>query len=689
MSLSNVKIQSQHLGRIAFVYIRQSSMAQVRFHRESTERQYALQEKALQLGWAPEQIQVIDEDQGLSGAQKSNRQGFQRLVADVSLGRVGAVFGLEISRLARSSVDLLRLLELCALFDTIVVDEDGIYDLSDFNDRLILGFKGTMSEAELHFLRSRLMGGKKNKAHKGELRFPLPVGYCYDEDGKTVIDPDEQVQNAVRSVFESFRAAGTAYGVVGFFTKNKLQFPKRAYGGAWAGQLVWSALNFSRVTGILYNPAYTGAYVFGRYRYRKGLGADGLFKGRTVRLPQDEWEVLIPDHHPGYISWSDYEDNMRQLKQNRTNAEISGPAREGWALMQGLLLCGKCGRRLSVRYTGNGGICPRYECTSRKNLGAKSCISIQCELVDRAIETRIMEAVQPAQLELALLSLDKVLDQEDGVETSWKLSLERAEYEADRAQRQYDLAEPEHRLVARSLENRWNEKLTALNSLREEHERYRLSRSWRPTVKDRDGIMGLASDLPRIWKAPTTGMKDRKRMVRLLIEDVTVYCEPHQQDVRLGIRWRTNCSETLEITKPLPPNVARKHIPETVQVIRDLALSMTDLQIAEHLNNSGHRTPENRLFTTDSVSWLRYRYRIPGPKVEGFSIKEVAKRFGVSTYVVYYWLDRGVIKGKKLAPGWPWRILLDEETEKALTGWTDNSTRIARVRQSKTRHQVS
>jgi hypothetical protein len=248
--------------------------------------------------------------------------------------------------------------------------------------------------------------------------------------------------------------------------------------------------------------------------------------------------------------------------------------------------------------------------------------------------------------------------------------------------RQYDLAEPEHRLVARSLESRWNEKLTALNSLREEHERYRASCSWRPTVKDRDDILGLAGDLPRIWKAPTTGMKDRKRMVRLLIEDVTVYCEPRQKEVRLGVRWRTNCSEMLEITKPLPPNMERKHIPETVQVIRDLACSMTDLQIAEHFNSHGLRTPEGRLFTMASIRWLRYRYQIQGPKVEGLSIKEVAERFGVSTYVVYYWLDRGVIKGKKQAPGWPWRILLDEETEKTLTGWADNSSHIARTRQS-------
>lgn len=261
MMASTSKIRPEHLSRPAIVYIRQSTLAQVRYNQESTERQYALQAKALSLGWSQEQIQVIDEDLGVSGSGRSQRQGFQQLVARVSFGEVGAIFGLEISRLARSSADLLRLLELCGLFNTIVADEDGIYDLSDFNDRLILGFKGTMSEAELHFLRARMLGGKKNKARKGELRFPLPVGYCYDTDGQTVLDPDEEVQNAVRNVFSSFQASGSAYGVVQFFAQNNLRFPKRAYGGVWAGKLVWGTLTHSRVLGItrvMPGPMYTG-----------------------------------------------------------------------------------------------------------------------------------------------------------------------------------------------------------------------------------------------------------------------------------------------------------------------------------------------------------------------------------------------------------------------------------------------
>jgi DNA invertase Pin-like site-specific DNA recombinase len=678
----STKIRPQHLNRIAFVYIRQSTMGQVRFHRESTERQYALKEKAQELGWEPEQILLIDEDLGLSGAQKSLRQGFQKLVAQVSLGQVGAIFGLEISRLARSSADLLRLLELCALFDTIVVDEDGIYDLNDFNDRLILGFKGTMSEAELHFLRSRLLGGKKNKAHKGELRFPLPVGYCYDEDGNTVLDPDQEVQAAVTRLFSVFKACGSAYGVVKYFAQNHLLFPKRAYGGTWNGKLIWGSLIHSRVVGVLKNPGYAGAYVYGRYRSRKSLDENGQFKEHLVLLPQEQWEVLLHDHHPGYISWAQYEENLKQLSNNRTNAELSGPAREGEALLQGLLLCGRCGQKMTVRYTGNGGISPQYECHRRwKNGQRATCSHLRCEVLDQVIEAKIMDMLKPANLELALLALDKVLSQEDEVETGWKLALERAQYEADRAQRQYDLAEPENRLVVRSLENRWNEKLATLNSIREDYEKHRLSRLWRPSSKQREDILALAEDIPRIWNAPGTSFKDRKRIIRILIEDITVTCEPRCKDVTMGIRWRSNYHEVIHTTKPLPPSISRKHGPELVELVKKLATIMTDEKIAEHLNESGQQTPEGKLFTKDSIRWIRCRYRILGPQGgDGYTVKEAAAYFGVSRHVIYYWLNRGLIQGSKFAPGWPWKITFDDETEKNLCDWVKQSCRIAKAK---------
>jgi DNA invertase Pin-like site-specific DNA recombinase len=680
------KVRTEHLNRKAIVYIRQSTLAQVRFHRESTERQYALQEKAQQLGWNQEHIQLIDEDLGISGSGRSLRQGFQSLVAQVSLGQIGAIFGLEISRLARSSADLLRLLELCALFNTLVVDEDGIYDLSDFNDRLILGFKGTMSEAELHFLRARMLGGKKNKARKGELRFPLPVGFCHDTDGQTIMDSDEEVQTAVRNVFRAFETSGSAYGVVQFFTQNSLRFPKRAYGGAWAGKLVWGTLTHGRVLGILYNPVYAGAYVYGRYRDQKRVNELGHFVHHIVRLPQDQWEVLIRDHHPGYITWKVYENNLQALLNNRTNLERSGPAREGAALLQGLVLCGKCGRRMSVRYTGNGGISPVYECKARWEHGRRAtCTSIPTPSIDRAIGERLLAIIQPAQLELALQVMDKMLHKEDDADKGWRLLLERTKYEVDRAERQYQQVEPENRLVARSLEAKWNEKLSDLSRAEQEFAQYRSRLSWRPSEQDRSEIMDLAHTLPRIWEAATTTSKERKRILRLLIEDVTVFAEARNPDVRLGLRWRNQSCEELHAVKPLPKGTARKHTTGQTELVRKFALTMTDMQMVSHFNELGMLTPEGRTFTVASIKWIRYLNKIPAYSLprQGFTVKEVAHRLEVSTHVVYYWLEHGILKGQKLGPGLPWDIPLDEQKELELRLRIQNSGHLTPANQQK------
>jgi len=679
MSLS--KIRPEHLNRIAIVYIRQSTLNQVRYNQESTERQYALQEKAMSLGWAQEQIQVIDEDLGISGSGRSLRQGFQQLVAQVSFGEVGAVFGLEVSRLARSSAELLRLLELCGLFNTIVVDEDGVYDLSDFNDRLILGFKGTMSEAELHFLRARMLGGKKNKAQKGELRFPLPVGYAYDADGQTVFDPDEEVQTAVRNVFSAFKATSSAYGVVQFFAQNGLRFPKRAYGGVWAGKLVWGTLTHSRVVAILHNPGYTGAYVFGRYHDQKRVDPQGLFIHHTVQLPKEQWQVFIPDHHPGYITWEVYEENLKQLQNNRTNIEVSGPAREGTALLQGLVLCGKCGRRMTVRYTGNGGVSPVYECKGRWEHGTRAtCTTVSAPIIDQAIAARVIQVMQPAELELAIEIMDKLLQEENETDKGWKLTLERVKYEAERAERQYQQVEPENRLVARTLEARWNEKLTEMERFQMEYEQYRLRQSWRPTQQDKMEILALAKELPRIWSSPTTTAKDRKRILRMLIEDITIFAEARQSDVRLGLRWKSCSVEEIYTTKPLPKGTARKHTPQTVELVRTLSGTMTDSQIVAHLNETGLHTPEGRVFTVDSIKWIRYSNHIPALSNhhKGLTVKEVAEQFEVSVNTVYYWIYHGVLHAEKPAPGWPWDIHIDEQKEAELKEWVQNSGHLAK-----------
>ena len=359
------KIKAHHREKMAYVYLRQSTMAQVIHNQESTERQYALKDKAIGCGWMPENIRMLDGDLGLSGTQMSNRQDFKTLVADVSLNKVGAIFALEASRLSRSSSDWNRLFELCSLTDTLIIDEDGFYDPAEFNDQLLLGLKGMMSQAELHFIRARLQGGKLNKAKKGLLRFPLPVGLCHNEEGSTVLDPDEEVRSAVALIFSTFKQTGSAYAVSRHSGTQNLPFPKRAYGGVWDGKIIWGRLTYERVLGVLKNPSYSGAYVYGRYRTKKVISTDGSICSKIEEAPIDEWQVLIKNHHEGYIGWEEYLHNRALLQANQTNGVetmLSGAAREGLAILQGLLICGVCGRRLTVRYQGNGGLYPIYEC---------------------------------------------------------------------------------------------------------------------------------------------------------------------------------------------------------------------------------------------------------------------------------------------------------------------------------------
>ncbi len=513
----------------------------------------------------------------------------------------------------------------------------------------------------------------------------MPVGYVYDTCGQTVMDPDEEVLMAVRNVFESFKASGSAYGAVSYFAQKALRFPKRAYGGAWDGKLVWGPLIHSRVVGILNNPCYAGAYVYGRYRDQKKVSPEGLFVHHIVCLPKDKWEVFIPDHHPGYISWEMYELNQKQLQDNRTNLQRSGPAREGIALLQGLLICGKCGRRMTVRYTGNGGISPVYECKGRWRDGQEAtCTTVPAPPLDKAVSMRLMEVMQPAELELAIEVMDKLLKEEDDTDKGWKLAIERAKYEAERAQRQYQLVEPENRLVARSLESRWNEKLAELSRIEKEYKEFRLKESWRPTEKDKSMILALAKDLPRIWDAPTTTAKEKKRILRLVIEDVTVFAKARVAEVRLGIRWKSNLSEQIHTTKPLPNQIARKHTAETVELVRKLSAAMTDRKVAAHLNESGHRTPEGREFSIDSIKWIRYKHNIKGlyRMRKGLTVKEVAEKFGVSPSIVYYWIEREIIEAKKVVPGWPWDIQLDKHKEEELLKRVSKSKHLSKSQNS-------
>jgi DNA invertase Pin-like site-specific DNA recombinase len=678
------KIQTTHLEKPAYIYIRQSSMGQVRHHQESTERQYALRDKALQLGWSADMIRILDGDLGLSGAQATGRQDFQMLVADVSMRKVGAVFALEASRLSRSCTDWHRLLELCAFTDTVIIDEDGCYNPADFNDQLLLGLKGTMSQAELHFLRARLQGGRLNKARKGELRSPLPVGLVYDDEGRTVLDPDSEVRHAVRFLFEMFRETGSAYGVVHRVSKEGLRFPKRAYGGAWNGKLIWGRLTGSRVLGVLKNPAYAGGYVHGRYQSVKEIAPDGTFRSRTTEMPMSSWTVLIKDHHEAYISWDEFMHNQKVLERNRTNGEetlLGGSAREGLALLQGLLLCGHCGHRLTVRYKGNGGIYPTYECNwqRREGLSTGSCMHIRCDLIDEPIAKRVLEVIQPKQIEIAIKALEELERRESAINNQWRMRIERAEYEANLAQRRYEEVDPSNRLVAATLERRWNDALLKVEEIHKEFAQHQRRERITATEEQKAELRKLAQDLPRLWKASTTRAKDRKRILRLLIKDVTVEKLPIPKQVVLHLRWQGGACEDIPIEIPPKRSDQIRYPNEIIKKVGALANNLTDEQIASVFNQEGTKSAKGGLFTFSIIRWIRYKHRIPGPslkRLEEFTVKQIAKKFAVSPNVVYYWIERSVITARRLNQGSPYWITIDSQKEKELSNWVRNSPRI-------------
>ena len=678
--MMTTKITEQHLSRTACIYIRQSTPAQVRFNQESTERQYNLAAKAQTLGWSPEQVRVLDRDLGQSGARTTNREDFKALVSDVAMGNVGAILSLEASRLARSNQDWHRLLELCAITNTLVIDEDGCYDPSQFNDGLVLGMKGTFAQAELHIIRARLHGGKLNKAGKGELRFPLPVGYVWDGDS-IVLDPDQEVQGAVRAVFELFEKEGTAYAVVQRFQALGLRFPRRAYGGAWDGKLVWGRLTHSRVLGLLANPSYAGVYVFGRYQSRKQVAPTGEISTVSRPVPRDQWRVTIPDHHPGYITWDRFLANRHRLEANKTNGEvIGGPAREGLCLLQGLLVCGSCGRRLTVRYTGNGGLYPTYECNHarREALTRQACVTTRATPVDAAISERLLAAVTPVTIELALKALTSLEERDQAIAAQWHRRIERARYEADLAERRYEAVDPANRLIAATLESRWNDALKRVTELEAELASFERRTLRTITADQKQQILQLAGNFPRLWTAPTTKARDRKRMLRALIKDITIAKGREPRQLLLQIRWQGGATETVELALPPKRPDAVRYPPGIVARIRQLAIDRVDDEIAASLDREGLKSATNKRFTASMISWVRFKHRIPGPArpCGTLSVGEVAQRFGVKPSVVYYWIETGIIEAKRRKPGTPYAIAIIDETDRDLRERVARSTRI-------------
>ena len=635
------KIGQRHRGRLALIYLRQSTAAQVREHTESTLRQYALADAAVALGWDRSQVLVLDGDLGQSGRSTRQRRDFKEVVAKVCQGEAGLVFVLEASRLSRNSADFQRLLEFCQVTDTLIADADGVYDLRDFNDQLLLGFKGTMSAVELHILGQRMQEAKKAAARRGELRLPLPIGYAYDLDGQVSMDPDQEVQAAVADVFRAFEVSGSCCGVVKAFRDRR--FP--THGESWTGELTWMRLRQSQARAILRNPAYAGAYVSGRVKSERCIDEDGNIRTHSIELPQDRWEVVIPDHHPGYISWHTFCANQRQLAANQTQRGAR-PPREGNSLLQGITLCGHCGTSMGVAYSSSG--TAHYRCRSRLDeTHTPGCRSVSAALVDPLVERRLLQIVTPDQIALALAAAEELNQREARALRAFELRVERARYDASRAERAFHLCEPENRLVARSLEQRWEAKLAAVAEAETSLDSQRAQRRPLPNTAD---LKTLAADLTRLWNEPTTSPRDRKRVLRTLISDVTLTSDPAGDEIRVGIRWRAGAHE-----EHIAARTRMRTDHDAIELVKRRKLEgQRDTDIAAELRALGLRTARGHQFETRDVRNVRHSLGLarPSPLEPGeLTVTQVAARLDVKPGTVYYWIRTSLLPARKPATG--------------------------------------
>jgi DNA invertase Pin-like site-specific DNA recombinase len=653
----NEKIGRTHLERRAVVYLRQSTMKQVHECRESTARQYGLRQRAIDLGWSPDAVQVVDEDLGRSGTSTAGREGFLRLAEDVAHGRVGAIFALEPSRFARSSADWHRLVEICGLTNVLIADEIGVYAPRDPNDRLLLGLKGQMSEAEQYWMRLRLQGGKLTKARRGDLYISPATGYQWDRTTSRLrLDPDEHVQLAVRLVFERFRIDGSACGVVRHFAANGLRVPARR----GTGDIVWVTPRRNTVLCMLRNPVYAGAYAFGRRQETLVLLDGETRRRRLTTLPEESWKACLRDHHPAYISWEQFMANKEKLIQNRSNhasPEQRGAAREGKALLQGLVLCGRCGQRMNVRYQGKYGQW-QYECRSPRKAGHPHiCWSLSGNAVDEAVVALFLRAAQPPEIELAFAVAREAERQAAEIDRQWKLRLERVRYDALLAERRYKAVDPDNRVVARTLERDWEEKLQEVERTEREHADVRRREKVDLNEQDRARILSLARDLPRVWRATSTSHAQRKNLLRILVQEVAlVPVDVPRRQTRVKVLWETGAVTEVLVERP-SFDVAHTTAPATAERIRQLGLAgRSAREVAAELNRAGLKTGMGRRWDVSAVSSVRITHGFAGPPTsmprphqrdDGlFSIAGIATRFDVSPHVVRYWVEKGLIVAK-------------------------------------------
>lgn len=665
--MRNPKVTADHLERLAVVYVRQSTMTQVRENTASTARQYDLFQTAIRQGWPESSIQVIDQDQGLSGGSIKNRHGFEHLLRQVGRGLVGAVFCLEASRLSRCTTDWDELLDFCAATHTLVVDEHGVYDPCLHEDRLFLGIKGNISQAELRGICIRMQGGLLQRAREGKLPLRPPIGYIFDSAKNLVFDPDEQVQAAIRLLFRLFDQRGSAYAAARDFRARGLLFPKRRH-----HQLEWGSLRYSHALGILNNPRYAGAFVYGRTQFQTTVlqssdGSQSIVK-RAVRLEQDDWHTLILDAHPGYISWENYMINKKRLSDNCSDSDRTtsrpGAAREGLALLQGLVMCGVCGQRMRVAYNKSK-YDYVYECKDReKHRDVKIYQCINGTSVDQEATRLILQVLEPAKIHVSMQAVDEMAKQNHQVERQRQMQLERANYEAELAKRRYQSVEPENRLVARNLERDWNEKLEEVERIKREQLAPEAQGSRPVSAQEREHILKLTQDISGLWHAPTTSNGQRKQLARYLIKDVTILKE--KTTIRLAVLWQTGASTVVDI-----PQVKLGRRPgyaaEVIEQTRVLCVDHNNAQIAAKLNEQGHRDTKGGVFTAEKVWQLRRKNLISGGNPNGarndgrYSASLAAQTLNVGKSTIIAWCKSGVLDAIQEKTNGPWWIQLTAE----------------------------
>jgi DNA invertase Pin-like site-specific DNA recombinase len=700
------KVAATHLGRDAYVYVRQSTLTQVREHTESLERQYELAFRAQELGWAPRQVIVIDDDLGRSGAEASRRAGFKNLVADVGLGKVGIILGIEVSRLARNNADWYQLLDLCAVTDTLIADGDGLYHPGDFNDRLVLGLKGTMSEAELHLIRHRLTAGLRHKAAKGELRHGVPVGFVYDDDDRVVMDPNEAVIEAIATVFRRFDELGSARQVMLSLRGDGVLIPRRPTG---AKRIGWAPATYPAIHDFLTNPAYAGAFVFGRTRTDKRVDASGRLVARTRTLPRDQWQVLIPDHHPGVITWERFEEIQDQLRANwrPPRGHGGGAVREGTALLQGLVRCGRCGRMMQTAYSGAKGNCPRYACARAAQLygSERHCQSLGGRRLEQRVLDEVFAVLEPAALAATAQALNDADTRYRQRLAVFELAVERARFEADRARRQFDAVEPENRLVARTLERAWEQALAAQRQAEADLVAQRARRPTRLAGDEIDWLTRAGADVRAVFHAPTTTWRDRKQLLRAVIREVVVTVRVADRQADGRIIWEGGATTEFVHTLNKTGGHFRTTDEDTVGLVRRLAERYDDTTIAVILAQQRRVTGTGLPFTRSRVNSLRHAHGIPVFQPDPVTpadddgvvatVYQAEKILGVDKSTIYRWLRTGFITGEQLTPGGPWHLRITDELRQRIVpevpdGWLslDQAARILGVARQTVLHKV-